>query len=393
MNEYYYKISPEVLLNKYRLDVYTGDTYFENEYYEVCCDIYTSAVTKFYTGQTVSYLPMDEILSGGTNGSSLLTGLTIPIMLTEIVNNIGVYSVFDGAVLQKDVMTNFLFSGDPINQMIYHVYNTSDVDYINYLKDFEYSIDWGDGSPIEIITGELSHLYLDNGEYTITMSGSSLGIVNVIKKDIKVPFTNISIGNPNGNVVFYVSGGNWSATPISYDYIFSGDSNCDVDQHISSNYTTVPFMVSGYTNSTINDLEVYGAANSLFAGKFKLDEEVTGIGGVVGTVWKPDPTLIYTAYTINGIDYYDYPENIGGSNYSTLFVTYSSGYTENNLDCLPITKDEGLMNVVDGPEVQSDIFIERGKYSAFEYIQRLNEVSTMGGLEKYGYGFFNIRKV
>jgi hypothetical protein len=51
------------------------------------------------------------------------------------------------------------------------------------------------------------------------------------------------------------------------------------------------------------------------------------------------------------------------------------------------------MNVVDGPEVQSDIFIERGKYSAFEYIQRLNEVSTMGGLEKYGYGFFNIRKV
>ena len=190
-----------------------------------------------------------------------------------------------------------------------------------------------------------------------------------------------------------MSGGNWSATPISYDYIFSGDSNCDVDQHISSNYTTVPFMVSGYTNSTINDLEVYGAANSLFAGKFKLDEEVTGIGGVVGTVWKPDPTLIYTAYTINGIDYYDYPENIGDSNYSTLFVTYSSGYTENNLDCLPITKDEGLMNVVDGPEVQSDIFIERGKYSAFEYIQRLNEVSTMGGLEKYGYGFFNIRKV
>jgi hypothetical protein len=336
---------------------------------------------------------MDEILSGGTNGSSLLTQLSLPIMLTEDVNNVGVFSVFDGAVLQKDVLTNFLFSGDPINMMKYYIYNTSDVDYINYLKDFEYSIDWGDNSPVEIITGELSHLYLDNGKYTITMSGSSLGIVNVIQKEIEVPHQNIPITNPNGNVVFYVSGGNWSATPISYDYIFSGDSNCDVEQHISSNYTTVPFMVSGYTNSTINDLEVYGAANSLFAGKFKLDVEVTGVGGVVGTVWTPDPALIYTAYTINGIDYYDYPEPIGDSNYSTIFVTYSSGYTENNLDCLPITKDEGLMNVVDGPEVQSDIFIERGKYSAFEYIQRLNEVSTMGGLEKYGYGFFNIRKV
>jgi len=51
------------------------------------------------------------------------------------------------------------------------------------------------------------------------------------------------------------------------------------------------------------------------------------------------------------------------------------------------------MGVYDQPEVQSDIFIERGKYSALEPIQRLNEVFNMGGLTSYGYGFFKINKV
>jgi hypothetical protein len=94
----------------------------------------------------------------------------------------------------------------------------------------------------------------------------------------------------------------------------------------------------------------------------------------------------YTAYTINGINYYDYP------NGTTLFVLSSSGLTNNDLIAVPLVKDEKLMGVINSPEVQSEIYIERGKYSAFEALLRLSEVDNMGDLTRYGYGFFKINE-
>ena len=38
----------------------------------------------------------------------------------------------------------------------------------------------------------------------------------------------------------------------------------------------------------------------------------------------------------------------------------------------------------------NNVFIERGKNSALERIQRLGEVDNVGDLEKYGYKFFNV---
>jgi hypothetical protein len=63
------------------------------------------------------------------------------------------------------------------------------------------------------------------------------------------------------------------------------------------------------------------------------------------------------------------------------------------LFCSAITKNEVLLNVVFEPEVQSNIFIERGKNSALERIQRLGEIDNMGDLVNYGYGFFNIVEI
>jgi hypothetical protein len=54
-----------------------------------------------------------------------------------------------------------------------------------------------------------------------------------------------------------------------------------------------------------------------------------------------------------------------------------------------MTKNEALMNIVSDPQVQSDVYIERGNNSALERIQRLGEVDNIGDLENYGYGFFN----
>lgn len=390
-NKYKIKISPEVILKKYLKVPYTGDSYYDEYSYEECCDIILTGQTVFPNGVSDYQPPFSTLLSGGTNGSSLLTGLTIPILITENYTDIGYYSVFDGAVAQKDVVTNFLFSGSVSTPNIYYVYNTSDVAFKNYLTNFDFILDWGDGSPTEIL-GNVSpdykqHAYPQNGQYTITLSGSSPFGVSVIKKQVLVPYTNIVIDNPNGEITFYPAGGGWSGTPIDYAYIFSGDSDCDVDLHVSSNYVQTPFLVTGYTNSSMNDLSAYGNKSLLYGGKFKPGEPVTGSTGVVGTFWVQDPNKPYTGYTINEIDYYDYPDG------TTVFAVYSSGLTANDLVCEPIVKEEFLMGVYGQPEVQSDIFIERGKYSALEPIQRLNEVFNMGGLTSYGYGFFKINKV
>jgi len=144
---YNIRISPEVINGDIFLVNFTGDSYNEEFDIEICCDIFTSAVTKYYTGQTYVYSSMTEILSGGTNGTSLLTGLTIPIFLSETCIDIGYYSTFDGAVLQKDVMTNFLFSSTTLNPYEYYFYNTSDINSLNYLQFSDYKVDWGDGTP------------------------------------------------------------------------------------------------------------------------------------------------------------------------------------------------------------------------------------------------------
>ena len=111
MDERYYsiRISPEVIKNDLFLHPYNaGDS--EPNIDDPCCEIVTSTTTQQYTGYTYAYSSMTQVVSGGTNGDSLLTGLTVPVFLTETTIDIGYYSVFDGMVLQKDTMTNFLFS-------------------------------------------------------------------------------------------------------------------------------------------------------------------------------------------------------------------------------------------------------------------------------------------
>jgi len=389
---FHYRISPEVIKNDLFLVNYTGDSETTNAEYVYCCDIYTSAVTKYFTGQTYAYSSMTDVVSGGTpHGTSLLTGLTIPILITENTIDLGYYSVFDGMICQQDVMTNFLFSSSTSNPNKYFFYNTSDTEFKKFLSFSDYKVDWGDGSPTETITSTApngyQHTYPQNGMYKITMSGMSPWGINIISKNVYVPYTNLTILDPKGTANFIPAGGSWSATPLSYDYIFSGDSICDVDVQSSGNYTKIPIILTGYTNSSINDLQVYGNTSKLFVGKFSVGEEVKCGENCVGMVHMPNPTDGYTAYTINNIDYYDY------ENGTTLFVVKTSGMTSDMMICSAITKNEVLLNVIDEPEVQSDVFIERGKQSGLESIIRLGEVDNVGDLEKYGYGFFKINEI
>jgi hypothetical protein len=351
-------------------------------------DIYTvnlkgQNVNSSYTGQTVGvYSSMTQILSGGTNGSSLLTGLTVPILLRQTAVDVGYYSPFDGAVLQKDVVANFIFSSTTANPYVYNIYNTSS-EFQKFLELSEYKIDWGDGSPLQSVTtyapNSLSHTYpTAEKNYTITLEQINPWGVTKVSKIVTTPYVEVIPNNPNGEAYFIPAGGNWIQTPVSYNYIFSGDAVNEITAQTSNNFTTVPFIVSGFTKSRLTELEQYGNP------KYQVGVPVIKNGEIWGAV--TDISFDYTAYTVNLVNYYDYIDG------TTIFFGESSGFTENNLSERPITKDEVLLKVIDQPQVLTNVFVERGKNSAYERIQRLGEVDNLGDMINYGYGFFNVEK-
>jgi len=334
------------------------------------------------SGCTYVYSAMTDILSGNTGGTSLLTGLTVPILLTETATDVGYYSTFDGNLLQYDAVTNFIFSGSENNPYVCYVYNTSMQSYNNFLELSTYTIDWGDNTDSETVTKYspeyITHYYNNSGTYKITLSQKNPWGINTIEKEVNIPFSGTSIPNPNGTAYFSPNIGSWSGTKISYDYIFTGDSNNTIEAQVSSNYTQIPFLITGYTKSRLMELKQYGPI------PYIINKIVTDyLGEFFGAVNELEPS--YTGYTIQNIKYFDYSGGV------TTFIASSSGITSEWLISEPIVKDESLINIIYAPEVQSDIFIERGKNSVLERIQRLGEVDNIGDLENYGYGFFKMR--
>jgi len=333
MVDYRFQISPEFI----KSDLVTG-------------------LTSYVNGNTIEvaevgvYSSMTQVLSGGTNGSSILTGLTVPIMLTQTTIDMGYYSPFDGIAEQVDVVTYFIFTCATVNPYTFTVYNSSQKSK-TFLEFSTYTIDWGDNTIPESLLGEtLSHTYpIGTSGYTITMKQNTPFGINIVSKEIQVPFNNVVIYNPKGRAFFQPLGGNWASTPVSYDYIYPYDAENTVAQQVSSGYTTVPFVVSGYTTSRLPELRLYG-------------------------------------YTIQGVDYYDYLNGI------TVYFVNSSGFTDNMIEAVPITKEPILMGIIDQPQISSNVFVERGKNTAYEQIRRLGEVNTVVDMENYGYGYFLIEK-
>ena len=385
---YHIKISPEVILGDvFKVPYFAGQLTTYNDY-QLCCKTYQTPVVSNITGDTYVYSSMTDILSGGTNGASLLTGLTIPILLTENTIDIGYYSVFDGMIEQKEVMTNFIFSSTTNNPQKVYFYNTSDTEFKKYLEFSTYTLDWGDPNDPGIITLSPSttvydHTYSDPSPpsgYTISMAGMSPWGSNVVKKTVHLPYSDVTILNPKGTATFTPAGGSWAGTSLMYDFIYSGDSTCDTTLTSITDFTTVPITITGYTQSSLNDLKQYGQT------PFKLDTIVTGTSGNIGVYSGLTNDGLGIMYSVNGVDYVDYQDG------TTIFMVKSSGLTSDMLICSAITKNEVLLNVIDEAEVQSEIFIERGKQSSLERVERLGEVDNIGDLVKYGYKFFNIIK-
>jgi hypothetical protein len=194
------KISPEVLANDLFASVYTASTI-----YDLPSNGIPTSSTPFtaITQNYFVYSGMSEILSGGTNGSSLLTGLTLPIMFTQTYNDIGYYSEFDGLMYQKDIITNFLYSGDnSTNLFSVSLYNTSGDFTESYLDFTTFSVDWGDGTASQQLNStQQNHVYTNSGNYVITLSGANPWGVTTISKPITIPLLNAFVPKDRKSVV------------------------------------------------------------------------------------------------------------------------------------------------------------------------------------------------
>lgn len=401
--KYSYVISPETILNKYKDVIYTSDTYSVSGISKLCCSsVSISSKTVSDTGTTRVYVKMKDILSGGANGESLLTGLTIPILLTQSVVDYGFYTPFDGLINQKESLNNFLLSADTIDKFKIYLYNTSDIQNVKFLQQAEWEVDWGDGRR-EIISGFspsfTTHTYptiplQSNKKYVIKLTQKTPWGSYICEKEIYVPTNNITITNFDGRFSFLPSydnlQGDWYNNIPVYNYQFQGDSENNIEYHISSGFTNIPVFITGQTKSRLSELKQYGTQPYL------VGQWITKVSGSTIVNGNKVPSYIKVGkvtsitndkieYTIDDIKYYD------TTNGSTTFLAKSNGITKNMISSSAITKDETLLRIVDKPQVWSDVFIERGKNSALEGLQRLGEVDNLGDLIKYGYRFFNVK--
>ena len=338
--------------------------------------IYSDIVQKQYSGNTFGvYTGMTSLLKGGANNISILTGLSINILLTQTIKDLGYYTPFDGLAEQANNVSNFVFSSTTEQPYIFHVFNTSEP-FNKFLQSSTYVLDWGDGSnPISVNESfvPISHEYPEaNNAYEIKLTQTNAWGTNIVTKKIKTPYILSENENPYGTIEFNSFNGNWSATPISYNYIFSGDS----ENYKSAQVYNKPVLVSGVTKSRLEELSLYGNE------KYIVGVPIIKYGDIYGMV--DDIGESYTGYTIQGIKYFDYVEGL------TIFLEEYNSFTEDDIVAVPITKDENMLDMVDQPQIQTSVFIERGVISPYEKINRLGEVSNMLDLENYGYGFFNL---
>jgi hypothetical protein len=187
----------------------------------------------------------------------------------------------------------------------------------------------------------------------------------------------VEIENPYGEVRFLTKNGSWNTSPKSQNFINYFDALNTIDAQSSWNFVEVPYIISGFTQSRLEELKVYGI------NPYVNDLVINLPDGTTGVVTSQSPE--YTAYTINDQSYIDFSAG------TSVFVVQSYGFSEVNLTATTITKMEYLMNVIEQPIIQSNVFIERGKISGMENFRRIGEVNNTGSLRTYGYKFFDVR--
>ena len=184
----------------------------------------------------------------------------------------------------------------------------------------------------------------------------------------------------------------------------------------SSYYAYFNLPVSGLTDSKVEDVYSYDQLDRLQVG-FDIEAEIYSnylgntVNGVSRVSSDGDPViyvvdtannaLLGTNNQVSGILYRDYSGLTRTITYEdgesqvipvTEFRFRGEGKNPTNVSLSAITKEEYLFGIISTPEVQSDVFIDRGVTSVMDLHLRLSEIRNMGELIRYNNGFYTLRR-
>lgn len=323
----------------------------------------------YNTGGILSqgYYKWDGIRWVSINEEDSYFSYNIPVYLESYTDEFGVMVGFDGNIEQIEQIVNFTYKQ---SDNTVTVYNTVNPDKLRVIVQQTYTVNWGDGqtSQIDINSGKpntnlpsVSHTYLADSGYTITLSLDSPWSNQKVSKKIQVP-ANIEVINEFGTFTGMTIPAYSNLTGQTQNYLN------DLDYTNNTGYTLSGFTYLAIGKSQISSLKLYGS-NSYS-------------GVTTGT----DSIGNYSAYTINGLYYKDYPEGY------TMITGTTTGYTKEEVFNNIITRNEHFLGFVDEPTIYSDIFVQRGKQSVMEKNFRLGDIESIGELSVYQNEFFEIKK-
>jgi hypothetical protein len=174
--------------------------------------------------------------------------------------------------------------------------------------------------------------------------------------------------------------------------------------------------LTGSTDTKIDDVRSYKRDIPYIAG-FNINEETyfnyqgVTINGVnrVTNIGEPkvyvfdaiDDLTIGMLNQTTGIQYKDFSASTINSNLvptgidlpTTTFRFISEGWNQTNTSLSALIKEEFLFGIISRPEVENDVFIDRGVVPVLDYHLRLSEIRNLGQLQQYGNGYYKIDRI
>lgn len=170
-----------------------------------------------------------------------------------------------------------------------------------------------------------------------------------------------------------------------YSYGYTGDSrlivgkNVIIDPH--NNFTGG--TVAGYSRVISNDNK-----NPIIYTEFADDKDIN-----FGKITPPyqQNGILFMGVTARTNDDYAIVDDYGEPSITKMFYRGQS-FNLTNVGLYAATRQEYLLYITTPPNVESDVFIERGGLSVMPFHAKLAEINTLEQLEKFGNGFYKIKK-
>lgn len=167
-------------------------------------------------------------------------------------------------------------------------------------------------------------------------------------------------------------------------YTFSNSTNFSIADEFSA--FTTSYIVSGYSGTRLDELRKYAVTGGLST-LYIIKTGTTDNGLVLSATTTGTTASTYT-YFIGMIKYID---QIQYDITTTSFEFMATGYSSSNFDNLRIIKLESKQNMVENPQVNADVFIERQQQPVFEKNYRLRGIGSLSDIISYAGGnYFTI---